>query len=308
MIAALVLAGYAVLVAAAAPRLLARAAWPHRAPVAAVTLWLALAFSFVAAVLLALVHLAVPIDSGHGPFGWLSVCGSTLVAHMHSPPSAAAAAFGLSAAAVVLARLLATTVSSIVGAARKRGEHARLLALVACRDQALGVLVLDHGTPAVYCLPGRCPRIVVTSGAMEALTEPQLAAVIAHERAHIAGRHHILIALAEAFDRAFPRLPLARTARAEVELLVEMLADDRAADRHDRHLLATALYEVAAGGAPRPALAAGGPSALARMRRLLRPAETLGLAGRFGAASLSSAAIVLPALLTCVPAVVLCAA
>jgi Zn-dependent protease with chaperone function len=47
----------------------------------------------------------------------------------------------------------------------------------------------------LYCVPGRLPTIVVTTGALAVLEPEQLAAVLAHERAHLAGRHHLLLAV-----------------------------------------------------------------------------------------------------------------
>ena len=42
--------------------------------------------------------------------------------------------------------------------------------------------------PAAYCVPGRPATIVLTSGALAVLDPAQLTAVLAHERAHLAGR------------------------------------------------------------------------------------------------------------------------
>ena len=54
---------------------------------------------------------------------------------------------------------------------------------------------LDATRPAVYCVPGRPPTIVLTTGALAVLDTEQLTAVLAHERAHLAGRHHLLLAV-----------------------------------------------------------------------------------------------------------------
>ncbi|WP_229706506.1 M56 family metallopeptidase [Micromonospora sonchi] len=104
---------------------------------------------------------------------------------------------------------------------------------------------MDHATAAVYCLPGRPGQVVVTSAAIGALTADELAAVLRHERAHLRGRHHLLVALAGAFQRALPRLPMADAAETEIRRLVEHLADDRASDRHGRHAVATAIVQLA---------------------------------------------------------------
>lgn len=96
-------------------------------------------------------------------------------------------------------------------------------------------------------------------------------AVLEHERAHIAGRHHLLKVVVDAFSRAFRGLPLARHVKEQTNLLLEMIADDRALRCHSREVLATAMCEVAAGRAPQVALGAGGSGALIRLRRVLIP-------------------------------------
>ena len=126
---------------------------------------------------------------------------------------------------------------------------------VAARDPALGAHALDHDTPAAYRLPGRRVRIVLTRGTLELLTDQQLAAVLAHERAHVAGRHHLARTAADALAAAFPFLLLARLAAREAPLLLETAADDRAVRRHPRAVLAAAMHRVADGQVPRTAFA-----------------------------------------------------
>lgn len=151
----------------------------------------------------------------------------------------------------------------------------------------------------MYCLPGRSRRVVVSSGAVAVLTEQELAAALAHERAHIGGRHHLLVAAAGAFSAAFGRVPLARIGGRTVPLLLEMAADDRALRGCSRDALATALYALAAGRAPRRAFAAGGPSAAVRMRRILAPprAGHPVLRGLFAVAT--AVAAIAPAVVAC---------
>jgi bla regulator protein blaR1 len=54
----------------------------------------------------------------------------------------------------------------------------------------------------------------------------QLAAVVAHERAHLRERHHLLLLPFVAWEAALPVLPAAARAHAGVRELVEMRADD----------------------------------------------------------------------------------
>jgi Zn-dependent protease with chaperone function len=128
--------------------------------------------------------------------------------------------------------------------------------------------VLDTTRPAVYCVPGRPPTIVVTTGALAVLEPGQLTAVLAHERAHLAGRHHLLLALTRSLAAVTPFVPLFARGAVEVARLAEMRADDAAA-RHGgaqgRRTLLTALLAMAAGGtaAPVPASPALATPALA---------------------------------------------
>ena len=90
-------------------------------------------------------------------------------------------------------------------------------------------VVLDATAPLAYCMPGRPATIVVTSGALAVLEPEQLTAVLAHERAHLAGRHHLLIVLARALAAGFPGVPLFARGLGEIARLAEMCADDAAA-------------------------------------------------------------------------------
>jgi hypothetical protein len=101
----------------------------------------------------------------------------------------------------------------------------------------------------------------------------QLAAVLAHERAHLAGRHHLLIALTRGLAATFPGVPLFTRGPAEVARLAEMCADDAAARRSGRPTLVTALLAMGTGAAvPAAALGATTCAVAARVQRLLEPA------------------------------------
>ncbi|MEU8762268.1 M56 family metallopeptidase [Streptomyces sp. NPDC048659] len=251
------------------PWLLVRARWAQQVPRLALAVWAASGAVFAASVAGLALQLILPARTGHRV--------SDVLFAFRFPPAesllhldgrvyvAGAVAAGLFGVPLVgFARAL-------LRARRLRRRHAETLRLVGRYDPELRATVLDHEHPAVYCLPGRSRRVVVSSGALRTLTPAQLAAALAHERAHISGRHHILVAATESFVAAFPRLPLARHGATAVPLLLEMTADDRALLRCSRDALATALYALASGRAPREAFAAGGPSAALRMRRILTP-------------------------------------
>ena len=90
---------------------------------------------------------------------------------------------------------------------------------------------MEHPAAVAYCLPGRVGTIVLTTAALAALDDAELAAVLAHERAHLRGRHHLVLAAASALAQTLPFLPGLCTAQTELARLLEMIADDKAADR-----------------------------------------------------------------------------
>ncbi|MFC9387316.1 M56 family metallopeptidase [Streptomyces venezuelae] len=251
------------------PWLVVRARWAQQAPRLALAVWAACGALFAAATALVPAQLVLPIESSHRLADMMYALRPPTVGQLLHLDGRERFAFALSLA--VLSLPAAAFVRRLARARRVRVRHAGVLRLVGRYDPALRATVLDDDRPAVYCLPGRSRRVVVSSGAVDTLTPAQLAAALAHERAHISGRHHLLVAATEAFAAVFARLPLARHGGAAVPLLLEMAADDRALRRCTRDALATALYALASGRAPRSAFAAGGPSAALRMRRILTP-------------------------------------
>jgi Zn-dependent protease with chaperone function len=164
-------------------------------------------------------------------------------------------------------------------AVTKTRLHARA-ALLAGRELAgTGAVVLDDPRPVAYCVAGRPAAIVVTSGAVAVLDKAQLAAVLAHERAHLA----------------------------------ELAADDMAARSTGRHALVAALLAIATGTAvsgislprtapiARGALTAASYAVPARVERLLHPPRS-GAVAMFGLvlALVSAVFILLPAALAAV--------
>jgi hypothetical protein len=162
-----------------------------------------------------------------------------------------------------------------------------------------------------FCIPGARPLLVLSSGMVAELDDGQLAAVVAHERAHLAEHHHLYLLPFLAWRAALPVLPAATRALTAVRELVEMRADDRAlaslGGADPRRTLARAIVVAAGGGGgvPDGALAVGGSavdgSAVgARVLRLLAPPAPLPAAARL-------AALLAPGLLLLVPTVLLLA-
>jgi Zn-dependent protease with chaperone function len=133
-------------------------------------------------------------------------------------------------------------------------------------------VVLDARQPVAYCIAGRPATIVLTSGALAVLDPAQLTAVLAHERAHLAGHHHLVTSLTRGLAASFPGVPLFTRGPAEVARLAEMCADDAATRHIDRRTLVAALLAMGTGTpVPAAALAATGYAITARVQRLLEP-------------------------------------
>ena len=127
--------------------------------------------------------------------------------------------------------------------------------------------MLDDSAPVAYCLPRGVGSVTVLSkGLFDALDEDELAAVIAHERAHVEQRHEVLLVAFKAWRSALPWFPIAARAEVEVEALVEMLADDHARRTQPAAVLARAILQV--GSVQAEAGTAGRSRQVDRFRRL----------------------------------------
>jgi Zn-dependent protease with chaperone function len=177
-----------------------------------------------------------------------------------------------------------------------------LLSLLAYGDPKVpGALVVDHPAATAYCVPGLRSKIVISAGALDLLDQAELAAVLAHERAHLRERHDLVLLPFTALLRAFRWSAVACEANDAVSLLVEMLADDRALRHRPARELATALLRVGAAGgvhAPAGALAVADTpecQVAARVSRLLRPAPRLPAPALVLVGVIAAATVAIPA-------------
>lgn len=244
----------AVLLAGPVPELMARWKRLHLTPFAAMVLWQAVA---LAAVLSALgAGLSLVTD-----FTWN---------RDHSPVELGVAVGAGILTVVVVVQLLVAghRVGTSLRAVRRR--HREQLDLVAEHHGRHGrVRVLEHDVPVAYCVPGVAhPRVVVSGAALRALDEPQIEAVLAHERAHLAARHDLVLEAFTVLHRAFPRWVSSDAALREVELLVEMLADRAALKVGSAVDLGRALLAMASGRAPAGAMGASTVDLVERVRVL----------------------------------------
>ncbi len=305
MTVAAVLMAYAAGLGILGPRIFGRARWTARAPLLAIITYLAAGWSVIAALGLAGLTLAVHATAlGGGLSQLIGACVHRLQATYGTPGGATVAGLGLTLAGAVLARTALTAVAHFRAAGRQALHHAQTARLIGKPEPALGAMLVEHAQPAAYCVAGRQPTVILTTGAVQVLDPGQLDAVLAHERAHLTGRHHRLLALARIGREVLPFLPLMRDAEEQVARLVELHADDAATRARDPRLLATALVVLAAAASPAPALAAGATNSVQRIHRLLGPSEPLGRARRQLLRATAAALALTPVLLALTPAVI----
>jgi Zn-dependent protease with chaperone function len=206
------------------PSLLAGSAAALRRPAAALVLWQ-----------------GVGLATGLAAIGAGLTFGLRTTWAQRSPAQHAAVFAALALAAYLLAVAALVTARTL----RRRRRHRALLDLVGAPLPELpGGRLLDSATPMAWCVPGLRPRMVLTSAALAQMAPDALAAVVAHERAHLQQRHDLVTLPFVAWQTALPFLPGARTARAAVALLVESLADDAAVARVGPAALGAALRTV----------------------------------------------------------------
>jgi Zn-dependent protease with chaperone function len=303
---------YAAILGVLGPLAYRRDGWVARAPRLGATLLLAAAYSVLTALFLAGLTVALPgtaLSSGLSQL--LGACILRLRAAYVTPGGAAVAGAGLTLSGAIALRVGWAFVHVVRARRAERRRQRSLIALCGRQTSIPDAVILDQPQPAVYCIAGREKTVILTSATIKLLTRPQLAAVLAHEQAHLGARHHRLLAVAALAGSALPELPLIHHLPSQVRRLLEMHADDLAASAHDPETLATALVAVATARpgrasaiAPSAALAAADSDTAVRIRRLLLPPATLSSPRRRTIRAAVAAFGVLPLLVALTPAAV----
>jgi len=287
------------------------ACWPRRSPAAAIVLWQAIGLGWGLAAVGTLIGLGTATHRSGLAGSALSQVAGFLDGRAHAPLGflAAARLVCLAAGLVLLSLLVWVLLSVSTAVLRARQRQRVLLSLLAHGDPKVpGALVVDYPAAAAYCLPGLHSAIVISAGTLDLLDSDELAAVLAHERAHLRERHDLVLLPFIALLHGFGWSRAARQAHRAVALLVEMHADDRALRQRPARELATALLRVGAAGgglAPSGALAAieadlGGEVA-ARVTRLLRPAPSLSAPALALVGLAAVLAVIVPAAVLVIP-------
>jgi hypothetical protein len=256
------------------------------------------------------------MDLGH----LIGACLSRLHAAYGTPAGAGLATAGQVLTAGLLLRGAWTGARFV---RRRRADHRRHRLLVrwaGAHVPELRAVVLEQPGAAAFAVGGAQRTVVVTRGIVDLLSGAELSAVLAHEHAHLAARHHRWLTAAALVAQALPLVPLLRDAPAQVGRLLEMDADELAAAQHEPWVIASALVTVAASGlrgtggvtdgrgqrgAPPSgaASATGGAEALVRVQRLLRPPARLPAGRRVLARTAIAALTVAPLLMAAAPVV-----
>jgi beta-lactamase regulating signal transducer with metallopeptidase domain len=180
---------------------------------------------------------------------------------------------GLGAAAVTISA--ARFVRMLMRMRNQTHGHAAAVHLVGRRQTGLDAVIIDAPEPAAYCIAGRQHAVVITSAALATLTKPQLEAILAHERAHLDGRHPEIVAVVRSLAKTFPGLRLMTEGAHHISRLLEMCADDAAAREHGRQpILDGILALTGATPVPSGAMGAAGVAVLARAERLADARDT----------------------------------
>ena len=245
----ILLAALAVLLAWVAPGIMARQRRFRRSPRAALVAWQAVSLGGILAALAAAPAALPLLLDGDDPMRHVELLVPAVLV-----------------SAAVLARLLWSGHNVGTRLRRVRADHRQLVDIIATHDRER-MRILQHPTPTAYCIPGRQSRLVISQGVLDALPSDQLDAVVAHEDAHLRGRHDLLLEFFAVVHEAVPGPLRSERALAEVRLLVEALADRAAVRRSGEVATARALLTLAGSRAPEAALGAG-TTAPVRLRLL----------------------------------------
>lgn len=288
----LLLLGLSAAVAALVPAVLARGTWAMRAPRLGVLAWEAATATLVLSVFAGALAMTMPWHQANDAMCMVWRLCLDALSGAHGPVARLMSWMGLTVLIAALGRMTWAGVRQVRAVERRR-RHGRMIRIAGKHRPEMDATVIEHPDPAVYLVPGRGEQIVVTTGALVRLDRDGLAAVLAHERAHARGRHHLIVTFSGLLQDAFPKVTVFAQADRQVRRLVEICADDDACRHHSRLALARALVALATPAAPPDALAADGGDTLQRMRRLMDPPPPL---PRYAQLVAAAALTALPAL------------
>ena len=273
------------LIVVTATLLLAGRSWSKAAPRLAIVLWQACGLSVLLA-LFAIISIALlPSDEAASNVS-ITSCLSLLIhrlgrSHLLTPTVLLALG-----ATTALARVALVLAGRARVGARVRREQRDGLDLLHGGARQADARVLEVARPLAYSVAGDGGRVVVSSGALALLDPAEVAAVVAHEQAHLRGRHHLLLLAGRAARDLLPRSRWVRRAQSELADLLELAADDAAAQSTGAAPVARAV-SVLGGSMHRPQVAT-------RVHRLSDGRRTLSTLPRVALATLAAVLVALP--------------
>ena len=223
-----------------APMILGHGLWRLRRPRLCLTLWyLALAIGVFSLVGAAVTTVAV---------GTLALQGTAVSSW---PGTTAEILTGWVTLALLgpVVGIIATQAVVLVRAERvQRMLFERLVAAPGVRIERIDgvpVYIVPSDDLVAVGLRRRGPRLLVSRGVLDALTAPEVAALVAHEQAHLRGLHDVALRVAALNLACLPTHASARALSRSTALLVELAADRSAAARTTHACTASALRTLA---------------------------------------------------------------
>lgn len=228
---------YAVITTVLAPLILTRGQWQVWRPRLALACW----------------HAALASSAGALVF---SAIYSMALAHNHGQHGTGGHALLFSLASWLGAFLLAACCALLLGRSepvvrREQGvkDHLRYAAMT-CRqsvEDRAGTTIryVDTDTPVAYSFNAPEPTVVISRSLQTHLSERELDAIIAHERAHLNERHHLALRLANINAACLPGFEPAKRLRTSTKFLIELIADDVAVKECGPEVVESALSLMA---------------------------------------------------------------
>lgn len=205
------------------------------------------------------------------------------------------AALSLAGAAIIVVRIVWATAVRL----RRRRDHAphlEQLRLLAAGTPSGEPLWVRDNRPLALSIGGRPGLIVMSDTLRDHLTPAAVAATLEHERAHLRGRHHVLVAIVETLAAALPMSPLLRLAPSAIRDLIELSADAQAARRCGPAAVREALSRLTGQPTSAVGLAMAGRLTQTRLLRLATDSPGANRTVRVaGCAAVAVAALALPA-------------
>ena len=266
-------------------------------PTILLTGWLLSSLGLLVSTAATIILFALPTDDhpSSGIFRLAGGCWAALASGSVPGWREALAALSVVAAAILLVRIACAVVLRM-RRRRSTSLHVARLRLLAADAPPGEPLWVRDDRPLALSIGGRPGLIILSDALPRVLTPAAVAATLEHERAHLRGRHHLLVAVVDVLAAAFPVSPLLRAAPAALEDLVELAADAQAARRCGPAAVREALSRLTSHPMPRGGLAMAGRLTQARLSRLATGGSGTNRAVRLaGCAAVAVAALSLPA-------------